>query len=194
MDKLKDIEIIKKLKGNDKQVVDSIYQHYHKRIFAFALSLIKVEDDALDIVHEVFVKIWEHRHNLENDSRIEPLIFTITRNTVLSKFRKKANERKYQEQMFAANYSAYTNKTEEDIDYKTLKEKVDTIVTQLPPKSQKVFILSREKGFSNKEIANQLNIAEKTVEDHITRALSFLKQNLKESGFLGILFWYLFIG
>jgi RNA polymerase sigma-70 factor (family 1) len=187
-------EIVAGLKNSDKSTVDLFYKHYHRRIYAFSFSLLKVEEDALDIVHEVFIKIWETRKNLDDNTKLEPLIFTITRNTVLSIFRKKASQRKYQDHLNTANLLNIGNSTEEMIDYDFLKEKVDALILQLPPKSRKVFILSREKGVSNKEIAKQLEIAEKTVEDHITRTLSFLKKNLKEIGIFGTLFWHLFIG
>jgi RNA polymerase sigma-70 factor (ECF subfamily) len=187
-------EIVAGLKNSDKSTVDSLYMHFHRRIYAFAFSLIKVEEDALDVVHEVFIKLWEKRKSLDDDTKIEALIFTITRNTVLSFFRKRASQKKYNDQIISASLQNYSSSTEEMIDYEFLKEKVDSLILQLPPKSQNVFLLSREKGLSNKEIAQKLEIAEKTVEDHITRALAFLKKNLKEIGILGTLFWHLFLG
>lgn len=187
-------ELITGLKNSDKSSIDSLYKHYHRRIYAFAFSLMKVEDDAMDVVHEVFLKLWEKRKSLDDDTKIEPLVFTITRNTVLSYFRKLASQKKYNDQIITASLLKHSSATEEMTDYSFLKEKVDSLILQLPPKSRKVFILSREEGLSNKEIAQKLEIAEKTVEDHITRALAYLKKNLKEIGILGVLFWHLFIG
>jgi RNA polymerase sigma-70 factor (family 1) len=190
-----DNEIIAGLREGSKMVIDQMYKVYHKRIFAFAFSLLKIEDDALDIVHEVFIKLWEHRHNLESNTKIEPLIFTIARNTVLSLFRKRASETKYQNYMIIDNKDEKSEASTENMaEYSFLKEKVDHLVEQLPQKSQRVYILSREKGLSNKEIAGQLKIAEKTVEDHITRSLTLLKKHLRETGIVGMLFWFLFIG
>jgi RNA polymerase sigma-70 factor (ECF subfamily) len=193
MPSIQEKEFITGLKNNDKSTVDSLYKHFHSRIYAFAFSLMKVEEDAMDIVHEVFIKLWEKRKSLDDDTKIESLVFTITRNSVLSYFRKLSSQKKYYNQMISTTLQNDKSSTEEMINYDFLKEKVDSLILQLPPKSQKVFILSREKGLSNKEIAKELKIAEKTVEDHITRALVFLKKNLKEVGILGTLFWHLFI-
>lgn len=190
---LNDETIINGLKEGNKLIIDQIYHAYHKRIFAFALSLLKEEEDALDIVHEVFVKLWKNRHELAPDTRVEPLIFTITRNTVLSLFRKKASEKKYQEHLNKAPAEDITSNTENVVEYNLLKDKVDQYVQQLPPKSRKVYLLSREQGLSNKEIAQKMGIAEKTVEDHITKALNFLKKHLRDIGITGVLFWYLFV-
>lgn len=189
-----DKEVVEGLKGGKKTVIDQIYYAYHKRIYAFALSLLKSEEDALDMVHEVFVKLWIKRHDLEDNTKIEPLIFTITRNTVLSLFRKRASENKYYDQLAnVTNIQKNASNTEEQVNYTFLKEQVDQLVEQLPSKSQRVYLLSRENGLSNKEISQKLGIAEKTVEDHITKALTFLRKNLKNMGIMGLLFWYLFL-
>ncbi|SFE83466.1 RNA polymerase sigma factor [Thermophagus xiamenensis] len=194
MTAIKDEKIISGLKNGDKAIIDYLYAKYHKRIYAFAYSLLKVEEDSMDVVHEVFIKLWEKRKELNKNSRIEHLFFTITRNTVLSMFRKMASERKYQKNIL--NIVSSNNveaSTENLVDYYLLKEKLDEIVAKLPNKSRLVYILSREKGYSNKEISVQLNIAEKTVEDHLTRALKFIRQNMKKAGIAGLLFWHLFV-
>ncbi len=190
---LNDSEIITGLKEGNKIIIDRVYNVYHRRIFAFAFSLLKVEEDALDVVHEVFVKLWKNRHELEPDTHMEPLIFTITRNTVLSIFRKQASEKKYQEHVIYNPIYDKTTNTENVVEYNFLKDKVDHYVQQLPPKSREVYLLSREQGLSNKEISRKMGIAEKTVEDHITKALAFLKKHLREIGITGTLFWYLFV-
>jgi RNA polymerase sigma-70 factor (ECF subfamily) len=193
MPTIQDRKIISGLKDGDKAIIDYLYTQYHRRIYAFAFSLLKVEEDALDIVHEVFIKLWEKRKELDNDSRIEPLVFTITRNTVLSIFRRQASERRYKNHIINAELTGFDSSTEKMVDYYLLKEKVDELVAKLPPKSRRVYTLSREKGLTNKEISAQLNIAEKTVEDHLTRALKFLRQNIEKAGITGLLFWHLFI-
>ncbi len=193
---LNDNEMVAGLREGNKIVIDHIYYKYHKRIYAFALSLLKVDDDSQDIVHEVFVKLWNHRHELESDTKIESLIFTITRNVVLSLFRKQATENKYRNHIIneiERERETGEQNTENLLDYNLLKEKIDILVNKLPSKSRHVYILSRDQGLTNREISEKLNIAEKTVENHITRSLAFLKKHLHEIGIMGMLFWYLFV-
>lgn len=178
--------------NDDKAVIDLIYNTYHKRIYAFAFSYLKVKDDALDVVHEVFMKLWENRHRIEPDTKIEAFVFTITKNTVLSIFRKKSTEKKYMDHMANVTISHDLN-TQNQLDYTFLKETIDGLIKDLPPKRQEVFLKSRKDGLSNKEIAQQLNISEKTVEDHITKALGFLRKRMDEIGIIASLFYYLFI-
>lgn len=174
--------LIKGLHRGEKIYIDHIYYSYNKRIYGFAYSLLKNREESFDVVHEVFIHLWEKRNELREDTKLEALLFTITRNTVLSIFRKKASQQKYITEYLHSNSARYDNSTEEDVAFAFLNERLHSIVLKLPPKRREVFILSREKGLTNKEISNKLNIAEKTVEDHITRALAFFKKNIHSIG------------
>ena len=178
--------------NDDKNVIDSIYHTYHKRIYAYAYSYLKISDDALDVVHEVFMKLWENRHRLDPDTKLEAFVFTITRNVVLSIFRKKSSEKSYCDHLQALSVISDLN-TQESLDYKFLKETVDKLIDTLPPKRKQVYILSRNEGLSHKEIAQQLNISEKTVEDHMTKALAYLRNKMEEFGLIASLFAFLFL-
>lgn len=178
-------------KGN-KRVLDEIYNRYHQKIFGFALSYLKNEDDAYDIVQEVFINLWNNRSSLKKYSRIEPFIFTATKNSVISLFRKKATERKYLE--YLGNITIPNNiGTRELTDFSFLEEQYEALISKLPEKRKEIFILSRKKGLTNKEIANKLRISEKTVENQLTKALAFFKEHFGAGGFLGLLFFYLFV-
>lgn len=179
------------IKG-DKKVIDRLYEMYHARIFHFALSFLKNEDDSYDIVQEVFVKLWERRSSFRKDTNIDALMFTMAKNTILSVFRKRATEQKYIESL-GYNMQINSDSTSEQIDYSFLKAQYESIVPKLPPKRKEIFILSREKGLSNKEIAKLKGISEKTVEDHITKSLAFLKKHISHFGIWALLFYILFI-
>jgi RNA polymerase sigma-70 factor (ECF subfamily) len=184
-------EMIRGLMSDDKSAIDLIYKIYHQRIYSFAFSYLKMTEDAMDIVHEVFMKLWEHRAQIEADGNIESLIFTIARNTILSTFRKKASERKYLDHLTALSITEDSG-TEELLDYQFMKEQVDELIDQLPPKRRTIFMISRNEGLANKEIAEKLNISEKTVEDHMTKALAFLRSRMKGLGLFAMLYYYLF--
>lgn len=184
-------EIIQGLKKGDKSCIDTLYKVYHQRIYAFALSYLKVSEDALDVAHEVFICLWEKRKDLDAEKNIESFIFTVTRNAVLSLFRKKASEQKYLS--YLASLTIEDTATEKMVDYDLLNEKVETLVAQLPPRRLEIYTLSRNRGLSNKEISAQLDIAEKTVEDHLTKALAFLRNGLNGVGVAGLVFYYLFL-
>lgn len=181
-----------RLRIDDRKVIDEIYAHYHYKIFRFSLAYLKNEEDAYDLVQEVFIKLWENRLALNNDTHFDAFLFTIARNSVLSLFRKRITEQKYIDYLAVAATSN-TQGTEEQTDYTFLKERYEQLIEKLPPKRQEIFKLSREKGLSNKEIASAKGISEKTVEDHLSKAFSFFKQHLGSFGIWTALYYYLFV-
>lgn len=181
-----------RLRLDDRTVIDEIYDLYHYKIFRFSHAYLKNEEDAYDLVQEVFVKLWENRFTLKSDTKFDAFLFTIAKNSILSLFRKRITEQKYLDYLAVAATSN-SQGTEEQTDYIFLKQRYEQLIEKLPPKRQEIFKLSREKGFSNKQIALMQGIAEKTVEDHLSKAFSFFKQNLGSFGIWTALFYYLFV-
>lgn len=181
-----------RLRRDDRSVIDEIYGLYHAKIFRFSLSYLRNEDDAYDIVQEVFIKIWENRFLLKKDTNFDAFLFTVAKNKVLSLFRKRVTENNYKVYLAKVEESD-ADSIEKDIDYDFLKKRYEQLIEKLPPKRKEVFILSRENGLTNKEIAEIKGIAEKTVEDHLTKSLNFFKQNFGNFGIITLLFFSLFI-
>lgn len=188
----KDKNIIERLKSNDKSAIDDIFTLYHNRIFRFALSFLKNENDAYDIVQDVFIKIWENRFTIQQDTKFNAYIFTVTKNTIFSLFRKRLNEQKYLDYLAELAVSN-SQDTEELTDYVFLQDKYEELINKLPTKRKEIFLLSRKVGLTNKEIAQEKGISEKTVEDHLTKALAFLKKEFTAQGIWMILLYFLFL-
>jgi len=184
-------ELIRRLKKNDKSALDEIFNHYYPRLYNFSKRILKIEDDIDDVLQDVFLKIWLNRGRINNHETFNSFIFTITRNALLNLLRSKLKDRTFREE-FSKKVIATEYLTEQPFDYEEIKTAIDKIIVRLPEKRQKVFILSRSEGLSNKEIAQRLDISEKTVEDHITHSVRFLKKSLGEIGIISILYIYLF--
>lgn len=181
-----------RLRNDDKKVIDEIFAMYHMRIFRFSVAYLKNEDDAYDIVQDVFIKVWESRLSIQPDTNFDAFIFTIAKNTVLSLFRKRLTEQKYFDYL-SQNATSNSHDTEEQTDYVFLRQKYEQLVETLPEKRKEIFVLSREKGLTNKEIALRQGISEKTVEDHLTKALAYMKKQLNSYGIWTLLFYFLFV-
>ena len=185
-------ELIRQFKAGNKHTINELYDQYSSRLYRFAFGYLKSEADTLDVIQEVFMRLWNSRTTLKEDTNIEAFLFTITKNTIISAFRKNITEKEYLEHL---KYSVVKNssETEKQVDYNLLSERVEQLVSNLPEQRRQIFLLSKEVGYSNKDIAEKLHISVKTVEDHITKARKFLKENLKEYGFLATLFFEMFI-
>jgi RNA polymerase sigma-70 factor (family 1) len=184
--------LLKQFKSNDKNAIDLLYAIYSRRLYKFAFSYLKTEEDALDVVQDVFVNLWDKRHSLKENTNLEAYLFTVTKNSVISIFRKKISEKEYLEHLRQTTIPCH-NESEEQYDYQRLSQKIQELIEQLPKQRRLIFRMSKEKGQSNKSIAEELNISVKTVEDHMTKARRFLKEHLNDYGFVPLLFYKLFV-
>lgn len=185
-------ELLRQFKANDKNAINLLYERYSKRLYSFALAYLKTEADAMDVVQEVFINVWNKRNDLRNDTNLEAYLFTVTKNTVISIFRKKITEKQYFEHLKTVVVLHHSS-TEETLNYEALSTRLLELVTRLPEQRRLIFKMSKEKGMSNKAIAEELQISVKTVEDHITKARRYLKSQLTEYGLIAILFYEMFI-
>jgi RNA polymerase sigma-70 factor (family 1) len=184
--------LVKQFKANDKNAINMLYGIYSRKLYNFAFSYLKTEEDALDVVQNAFINLWDKRKDLTDDSNLEAYLFTVTKNAVISIFRKKVQEKNYLEYLRQMAVISY-NDTEDNYDYDTLYEKIGGLIEELPEQRRRIFKMDKEKGLSNKEIAQELNISVKTVEDHKAKAKRFIRKRLGESGFIALLFFEVFI-
>ena len=82
-------KIVKNLTQGDKQALDEIYKFFYPKLYAFAKSFLKVEDDINDILQDVFVKLWLNREKITRVETFNSYLFTIAKNAIVSYFREK---------------------------------------------------------------------------------------------------------
>ena len=104
-------------------------------------------------------------------------LFITMRNLVFNRSRKNLNEPFYQLSVIEAVEESYD--IEEELDAANLRTHISALISMLPPRQQEVFRLSRDEELSYREIAERLQISERTVEHHISDALKFLRKNIK---------------
>lgn len=191
MDKQEKATIIS-LKSGDFEAFDRLFNKYGKRLFGFAIGYLKSHEDAEELVQDIFVKVWENRSELDENQSFNSYLFTIAKNNILNHFRKKAHQQSYIEYIKQHTKLIHT-KTEDDIIYSELDAQTKKVIDQLPSRRRKIFLLSREQGYNNEEIAKRLNISKKTVENQITHALKFIREQLGKKNLIPLLFFSLFL-
>lgn len=163
--------------GNEKAYM-FLLDTYHKRLYGYALSLVHDSAMAEDIVQNVFLKTWKSRKKLNKQFPIKSFLYKAVYNEFLNSYQKKKAMMLLQQK-----YIESLGEVIEEAD-DSLIEKMITIVNEeikkLPPKCQKVFILSKKEGLTNVEISDHLNVSIKTVEAQITKAFSILRKSLEK--------------
>ncbi|MBA7533337.1 ECF RNA polymerase sigma factor SigW [subsurface metagenome] len=183
---------MKSLQKGDLFAYDRLFTKYSKKIYYFAKGYLNSNEDAEELVQEVFLLVWDKRKELKEHLSFNAFLYTVTYNAIRKYFRKKAREKKYLDK-FLEDYDGKYNKTIADIEYNNLHELANKAIEKLPEKRKLIFQLSRHKGLSNMEIAKRLNISKKTVENQIHSALKFLREQFGKETLFTLLFYYLFI-
>jgi RNA polymerase sigma-70 factor (ECF subfamily) len=186
-------ELIKLLKKGDIAAFDAIYNKYCHKLHQFVFMYLKQEEDAEEVVQEVFIKIWESREKVDVYLSFESFLFTIAYNSTMSLLRKRVSETKSREYLKSLQKIETEEKVIDEIQYNELNNKVQSLLEQLSPRQSEIYLLSREEGLSHKEIAIKLNISESTVNNHLVTILKFLKSNIDSSLFINSLFIFLFL-
>lgn len=166
--------------GNEKAFL-FLFNKYRKEVYAYSLSIVKVETYAEEIVQEVFLKIWLKHKELNESLSFRAYLIVITKNMSLKVLKKAVREREMRDQVFFRSqktfepvYNKFRSKELDDI-----KEKA---ISKLPPRRKLIFELSRTKGMSYEEISAELNISINTVKSQMNKALVSIRAFLLENG------------
>ncbi len=176
--------LLKAIEGGNKEAFSIFFRRYSNQLYYVALRYTGNGDDAEEIVQEVFTRIWLHRDQIKADLPVIPYLVKITRNLLINKAKKRLHELAYRKYSVQKHMADKNNHTEEMVLFEELEQIVVDEVEHFPPKRKKIFKMSREKGMSTREIAEQLNISVSTVENQMNTALKVLKQKLKYTSYL----------
>jgi RNA polymerase sigma-70 factor (ECF subfamily) len=172
-----DKKLIIQLNNNGVEAFDSLFLQYSEKLYCFAFSLLKNNEDAKEIVQEAFVRVWEKRKQIDSSKSFKSFLFTVSYNLIVDQLRHRLKDKQYRE--FLIDYiGAEKIELHTNIDYNIIKSKIRGAVEELPEKRKQIYVLSREVGLSHKEIASKLGISTKTVENQIGLALKHIKLRL----------------
>lgn len=174
---LSDAELLEAFGQHHVEAFEEIYNRYWQKLYEDAYKRLKDREAAQEIIQDFFTSLWINRARLKICSSLQGYLFSAIKYSVLNHLRAENVRTAYSEILLLADNSSY-NSTEEYLNCKELTENIGSGVKQLPPKCRSVFELSRNQYKTNKEIANLLDISEKTVENHLTKALRYLRVNI----------------
>ncbi len=157
-----------------------IYGRYSGKCHGFITALIKDEDAAKDMTHDIFVKIWLKRMTISKVESFSSYLFRMTRNAVFDYFESNAINRKYvaRQMLCQDEFESYV---EERVNLNDIQLMIFQAVSNMPEQRRRIFTLSRYNGVPNKQIALLLGLNIRTVENHITNALADIRAALAKA-------------
>ena len=175
--RLSDDELLVLIKQDKLSAFKELYSRYWKKLYAEAYKRLSSKELAEEIVQELFANLWLQRHARQINSTVGGYLYNAVTNRVIDQYRKEMVRNRHRDAMMVTHAEA-DNATEDAIMLRDLAYAIETEVSQLPDKCRQVYELSRNEYKSNKEIALMLGISEKTVENHLTKALKRLRVGL----------------
>lgn len=152
---------------------ERLFRDYFPPLMAFARKILGDEDDAREVVHQVFINLWEKRSGLDLSTSLKSYLFTSVHNRSLNMIR---DRKKFSSEELPD--VAGTWDVSEQIESMELEKKIREAIDSLPEKCREIFELNRFQGLKYLEIAAQLDISVKTVENQMTKALKILREQL----------------
>jgi RNA polymerase sigma-70 factor (ECF subfamily) len=184
---IKEETLIQRLINGEQTAFELLFRFYYPGLVTFASQIVLDTDEAEEIVQEFFVKLWTGRKEIKKSETLKSYFFTSVKNRALNVLKKEKISEKVREELREMIETDRLYQPDLFVESE-LQARIKSAFEKLPPRANEVFTLSRFKGFSNDEIANQLNISKRTVETQISNALKILREELKDYMFLLLLF------
>lgn len=187
MHEINDTILLQKIRGGSEKAFREVYNRYHVQMFYIAKKYLKIAGPSEDAVQDIFVKLWERRHELDQIKSLKAYLFTMVRNHVLNMLRDKKSDLVSMSVVEEKKHPA-KNFTEDEIQYKEYEKVLERGINELSGRKREVFELRSQNGFTNSEVAEMLQIHVRTVKTHYYNSSKFIRAYLKEhSGILTFL-------
>lgn len=176
--KLSDAELTDLLKAGNDLAYTEIYERYSGLLYLFAYKKLKNEDEAKDIVQDIFIALWNRRKELSFHTALRSYLFKAVNNSALNLFVHYKYRSDYISSFEQFLQQYHVPEADELLQEKELSNIIDTEISLLPEKMREIFQLSRKQQLSHKEIADKLGISELTVKTQVKRAIRILRLRL----------------
>jgi RNA polymerase sigma-70 factor (family 1) len=186
---LSEQEIVGAIKQGNERIFEETFRKYYQSLCNYANSILKEMDESEEIVQNLFLSIWEKRSDLEITISLKSYLYRAVHNHCLNRIKHLKIREEYQQ--YATNfYDASYESVSQTIMKNELEQKIEEAIKKLPEQCRLIFRMSRFEELKYNEIAEQLELSPKTVENQIGKALKFLRIELAE--YLPLLIYFLY--
>ncbi|MBK9763613.1 MAG: RNA polymerase sigma-70 factor [Flavobacteriales bacterium] len=175
--------------AGDRSAFDTLFRAHYKPLCAFAVQYVKDRDVAEDLVQDLFFRLWQDREKVSITTSLKAYLFTAVRNRSLNAAKVSARMRPLER----ANIRSASDGMDEEDRHTERAARVHAAIELLPEERRKVFKMSKHDGKKYQEIADELGISIKTVENQMGKALKTLRVELADllpSATVAWLLWF----
>ena len=187
-------ELLQSLKEGSFSAFEKLYNLYSGKLYNFMMRLSSGNQYmAEEVVQQTFIRLWEVREKVDPTENFVSYLCTIALNLSMNMYQHQTVEYIYTEYLLKSNPDR-DHQTEESTDLRFLNDYIDSLAEELPPSRQKIFLLSKRQGYTNKEIAEKMGISESTVATQLSLAVKFMREQFaKHYDKLILVLWAFFV-
>ena len=176
-----DVALFSEMALGNEDAFDVFFYRYNTKAYYFILHIVKDEEIAEELVHDVFLKIWLNREGLQHIENPGNYLFVAAKHHSLNQLDKAATERRNRRPL---DKQAIPDESdpEEQLSYKESMALMARAVQELPEQQRLVFHLSKDQGLSRDEIAVRLNVSPHTVKNQLGTARKSIQQYMQAHG------------
>lgn len=171
---LNDKQLAARLREGDAEAFRVIYDRFWDKLLVVAAKRLDNMSEAEEAVQDIFVNLWRKRKVFELKVSFDNYLAVAVKFEVINRRAKRIRENIMRVELETMPVAVNDDKSTFDLHY--LQQQLEHTINRLPPKCQLVFRLSRNDDYTNRQIAEELNISEKAVEKHISKALKILRE------------------
>ena len=178
VDSINEKRLLTELKNGSFHAFERLYNMYSGKLYNFIMRISSGNQYmAEEVVQSAFIRVWEVRERVEQESSFISFLCTIAKNLLMNMYQRQTVEYVYNEYLKNTGVDR-DSQTEESIDLRFLNEYIDSLAEELPAQRKKIFILSKRQNYTNKEIAEMMGISESTVATQLSLAVKFMREQL----------------
>lgn len=182
-----DTVIIHRLQNRDEAVFEQVFKSNYKNLHAYAITMLKDEMAAEEMVQNVFCKLWERAESLSLSGSVTAYLYRAVHNESLN-FLKHLKVRSRHQMFVSHRNDEDPEHASRRIHVKELEDKISQALNDLPEQCRTIFQMSRFEQLRYREIADRLHISVKTVENQMGKALKIMRARLVDFMILVLLF------
>lgn len=178
--KYTDEQLVQLMSSDNSAAFNELYNRYWEKLLVKAGLLLDIREDAEEVIHDLFVSLWNRRSHIQLKYSFATYVSASLRYALYTFLA----SRKHKASRMITSIDSLQPQPDlehtpvEWLEFEELQDKIEKAISALPEKCQLVFRLSREHGLTDKQIAHQLSISAKTVQNHMTAALKKLRSSL----------------
>ncbi|OKS85387.1 RNA polymerase sigma factor [Mucilaginibacter polytrichastri] len=175
MKQYSDAQLLLELQSGDHRAFKEIYERYADKLIAFALKKTQNEDEATDMVQELFLSVWKNRYTIQVNGALEAYLM-VSVNYMAFKWYKKQSKKPLSLTDFTELPQVTEDSTAQKLSFTELSFLINQEIADMPEKMRQVYLCSREQDMNGQQIATELGISHQTVRNQISSALARLKK------------------